>query len=51
LEQLNFPENPMQATLAQSSFGRVVLHLVCACRDHKYQWHWCGIRREFCKVK
>ena len=23
----------MQATLAQSSFGRILLHLVCACRD------------------
>jgi len=37
----------MQAKLAQSSFGRILLHLACACRDQKYQWHWRGIRREF----
>lgn len=36
----------MQMMLAQSSVGRIVLHLVCACRDHKYQWHWRGILRE-----
>jgi hypothetical protein len=36
----------MQAKLAQFCFGRAILHLVCACRDHKYYWHWLGIRRE-----
>jgi hypothetical protein len=36
----------MQAQLAQFSLGRAVLHVVCACRDHKYYWHWLGIRRE-----
>jgi hypothetical protein len=36
----------MQAHLAQSSFGRILLHMACASRDHKYQWHWQGIRRE-----
>jgi hypothetical protein len=36
----------MQAQLAQTSFGRILLHLACLCRDHKYQWHWQGIRRE-----
>jgi hypothetical protein len=37
----------MQAHLAQSSFGRIVLHVLCLCRDHNYQWHWRGIVREF----
>lgn len=41
----------MQAQLAQSSFGRILLHVACACRDHKYQWHWQGIRRERRKSK
>ncbi|HWX20172.1 MAG TPA: hypothetical protein VN578_09745 [Candidatus Binatia bacterium] len=36
----------MQAKLAQSGFGRILLHLACAWHDHKYQWHWRGIRRE-----
>jgi hypothetical protein len=36
----------MQAQLAQSRFGRIVLHLVCACRDHHYLWHWGGVVRE-----
>lgn len=39
----------MQIYLAQSSFGRIVLHAVCACRDHNYQWHWHGVLREFSK--
>jgi len=38
--------NFMQILLAQSSFGRILLHLACAYRDHKYQWHWRGIQRE-----
>lgn len=40
----------MQMLLAQSSFGRIVLHLACACRDHKFQWHWQGIRREVVQI-
>lgn len=36
----------MQAKLAKSSFGRILLHLACACHDRHYQWHWRGIRRE-----
>jgi hypothetical protein len=36
----------MQAQLAHFSLGRAILHIVCACRDHKYYWHWLGIRRE-----
>jgi hypothetical protein len=36
----------MQAELAQHSFGRILLHLACACRDHNFQWHWRGILRE-----
>src|SRR6516162_5578259 len=36
----------MQALLAHFSLGRAILHFVCACRDHKYYWHWLGIRRE-----
>jgi hypothetical protein len=42
-------EDNMQAQLAQSSFGRILLHLACACRDHKYQWHWRGVYRELFK--
>jgi len=36
----------MQDYLAQTGFGRVLLHVACACRDHKYQWHWQGVLRE-----
>lgn len=36
----------MQNQLAELSLGRIVLHLVCACRDHKLRWHWHGILRE-----
>jgi hypothetical protein len=39
----------MQAHIAQFSVGRILLHVVCACRDHKYQWHWRGIQREILK--
>ena len=37
----------MQTYLVQFSFGRILLHIVCACRDHKCSWHWRGILREF----
>ncbi len=36
----------MKNQLAALSLGRIVLHLVCACRDHKLLWHWRGILRE-----
>jgi hypothetical protein len=39
----------MAAQLARTSFGRVLLHLACASRDHKYAWHWRGIIRELAK--
>src|SRR5215467_4577114 len=32
--------------LAHSSAGRVVLHVLCFWRDHRFFWHWQGIRRE-----
>jgi len=35
-----------QSELAESRAGRIWLHLVCAWRDHKFAWHWGGIRRE-----
>jgi hypothetical protein len=40
---------PPQAAnrLVESSLGRVLLHLLCACKDHHVRWHWTGIRREF----
>jgi hypothetical protein len=25
---------------------RIVLHLKCLCRDHKYRWHLAGVWRE-----
>jgi hypothetical protein len=43
------PEKQMQTYLAQFSFGRILLHLGSACRDHKYRWHWRGIWRELAK--
>ena len=39
----------MQNQLAEFSLGRIVLHLLCACQDHKFQWHWRGIFREIRK--
>jgi hypothetical protein len=33
--------------LAETSFGRVLLHLACLLRDHRVRWHWSGIVREF----
>jgi len=37
----------MPAYIAEFRFGRVLLHLFCACRDHQIKWHWRGIRREW----
>jgi hypothetical protein len=39
-------EDDMQVQLAQCSFGRILLHLARAFRDHTYQWHWRGVCRE-----
>ena len=35
-----------QLRLAESRSGRIWLHLICALSDHKFTWHWYGIRRE-----
>jgi hypothetical protein len=35
--------------LAASPSGRIVLHVVCAWRDHRFQWHWRGVLREFAR--
>ena len=32
--------------LVKSRMGRVILHTVCAARDHHWAWHWRGIVRE-----
>jgi hypothetical protein len=45
-QTLKSREVVMQAHLAEHSFGRIVLHLLCAYRDRKYQWHWRGVLRE-----
>jgi hypothetical protein len=38
--------------LAQTRFGRVVLHVVCCLRKPKHvSWHWQGIVREFASAK
>jgi len=36
----------MNARLAQHSFGRMLLHLLCLLRDGHVRWHWAGVRRE-----
>jgi hypothetical protein len=36
----------MNFRLAEHPFGRVLLHVACALRDHHWSWHWAGIRRE-----
>jgi hypothetical protein len=32
--------------LVQSPAGRILLHLSCLARDHRFRWHWQGILRE-----
>ena len=32
--------------LASYALGRIILHLITLCRDHKAAWHIAGIRRE-----
>jgi hypothetical protein len=39
-----------QLALASSPSGRIALHLVCVWRDHRLQWHWRGVAREFAHV-
>jgi hypothetical protein len=39
-------EANMTQILATNGMGRVVLHAVCALRDHHWTWHWQGILRE-----
>ena len=41
----------LQMKLAGNRLGRVALHLICACRDGKYQWHLRGIVREIPESK
>jgi hypothetical protein len=36
----------MAETLVKNRSGRVILHLLCAVRDHRWSWHWQGITRE-----
>jgi len=36
----------MSTILIQFSIGRIILHVVCLCADHKWQWHFNGIERE-----
>ena len=47
---LNETDN-MQARLAQSRLGRIILHVACACRDHKCSWHWHGVVREIVSLE
>jgi len=42
---LNLKGN-MQARMAESRYGRIMLHVICALRDHRLRWHWRGIHRE-----
>jgi hypothetical protein len=37
----------VQMQLAGSRSGRILLHLLCACRDGKLRWHGRGVAREF----
>lgn len=37
----------MKLFLAQFSFGRIALHVICLAKDHKWHWHALGIAREF----
>lgn len=36
----------VRAELARVSVGRMFLHVACAMRDKRVQWHWEGIKRE-----
>jgi len=39
-----------QAQLAATPSGRIVLHLICACRDRKFRWHGRGMTRELLRA-
>jgi hypothetical protein len=44
----------VRAELARVSVGRMFLHVACAMRDRRVQWHWEGIKREFgepCRIR
>ena len=48
---MNVNLNPLQTlanmnTLDKTHLGRVLLHTLCALRDHHWLWHWAGIKRE-----
>ena len=36
--------------LAAAPAGRIVLHMLCAARDHHFAWHWRGVARELARV-
>jgi hypothetical protein len=36
----------VRAELARVSVGRMFLHVACALKDGRVQWHWAGIKRE-----
>ena len=36
----------VKAELARVSVGRICLHVACAMKDKRVQWHWEGIKRE-----
>ena len=36
----------VRAELARVSVGRMFLHVACALKDGRLQWHWEGIKRE-----
>jgi len=35
-----------QLELSESKLGKIELHILAAVRDHKFEWHWKGIKRE-----
>jgi hypothetical protein len=46
MDGLYYIMNEIQLKLAGSSTGRIILHLIAAVRDHKWDWHLAGIKRE-----
>lgn len=37
----------MSGKIVNYRIGRLALHTLCALRDHKWAWHWLGMKREF----
>jgi sucrose-6-phosphate hydrolase SacC (GH32 family) len=35
--------------LTENRVGRMLLHLKCLARDHKWSWHFAGLRRQLCR--